>query len=153
MRRFISIDPGMSTGWAIWEQVEPWEPFHRVNVAQSPGGLPGFLAADVFNRRRSLDWVVCERFIPDGRASGLEQFEPLRIEGFIEGCFKGAIRWQRNAEMSGVSDRLLKQHGLWLTGKDVGQPDANDAISATKHGLAYLKARHRPSQEYYWRED
>lgn len=72
-------------------------------------------------------------------------------------------RWQRaacqllaggatKAERKKNSGLVLKQGGLWLTGKDVGQKDADDAISAQKHALWYLlhTVKHEPTIRRFW---
>lgn len=159
-KQFLSIDPGMSTGIVLWHSL--WGgPFIRHEYWQIAGGLEGFIAfiskdgVPAIVEDLDISFAVCEQFIPDGRASKLQEFEPLRIEGYIRGLFpcEWDIHWQRNSAMKGVTDRKLKQHDLWVTGTDVGMPDANDVISATKHGLAWLKANHAPSRDFYWKDD
>lgn len=43
--------------------------------------------------------------------------------------------------------RFLKESGFYVTGKQFGTPDADDARSAIAHGLAYLarELRHEPT--------
>jgi len=89
--------------------------------------------------------------------------EPVRIEGAMTALGFGPI-WQPPAMMyfcggetkaarKKASQDFLKANDLWLTGKDVGQPDANDAISSTLHALAYFRSiRHIPTLKKYWTE-
>lgn len=117
--------------------------------------------------------IISERFIPlsgGGFAQTSDSVEPLRIEGALIalGLMPADYtdkRWQRPAAMyfsggSNKAERLkasrafLKSHGLLPTGKDVGQKDADDAISATLHSLAYMrKISHAPTIGHYWPEE
>ena len=115
--------------------------------------------------------VICEKFVPlnnKGFGHTLKSVEPLRIEGALialgimpEYLPEHYDVWPRPASMyfmGGANKReklqrsraWLKEHGLLLTGKDVGQADADDAISATLHAFAYLlHQRHRPTMKHY----
>lgn len=116
---------------------------------------------------------VAEKFTPragQGFSHTLASTEPLRIEGALIALnlmpdyqkAEGNARWQQPAQQyfcggSGVTEKrkrakaFLKEHGLYLTGKDVGQKDAEDAISATLHALAYMRSmKHMPTLRYYF---
>jgi hypothetical protein len=58
-------------------------------------------------------------------------------------------------ESKKLSDELLKRLGLWLTGADVGRPDANDVMSATKHIIWFLTRtlKHKPTLEWVYGEE
>lgn len=116
---------------------------------------------------------ICEKFTPltgRGFALTLDSVEPLRAEGAL--IAKGFMpaefpheRWQRPAvmyshggstlaEKKKASRAWLKKHDLLPTGKTVGQPDANDAVSATLHAFAYMrKIGHLPTLKHYYEED
>ena len=118
-----------------------------------------------------VDVTICEKFTPlqnTGFSLTLKAVEPLRLEGGLVALgimpdylpehydvwprpsamyFKGG---STKAEKLKRSRAWLKEHGLLLTGKDVGQPDADDAISATLHAFAYLiRKRHLPTMKHY----
>lgn len=117
--------------------------------------------------------IVAEKFTPlqgKGFSLTLDAVEPLRCEGAL--IAKGLMpaefpheRWQRPDRMvlaggdtpvqrKKRSDDLLRANNLWCTGRDVGQPDASDAISATKHAVAYMKKiRHAPTLAAMFKEE
>lgn len=108
-----------------------------------------------------LSALVVEKFTPrsnSGFALTQASVEPLRGEGVLIGHGLGQhITWQQPASqyfMGGNdlkerkirSREFLKRNGIYLTGKNVGQPDADDAISAELHAIAYLRGiRHLPT--------
>lgn len=172
-QRIVSIDPGMSTGVAIGfiTETSPLKDVHRIQVT---GGLMGFVEIVnelVLNDRNTT--VVCEKFTPrpNGSRGGLtlKSVEPLRIEGFLVGRefiedYEASSRCWRQpasqyfsggdnlAEKKKHSREWLKDRGLYLTGKDVQSPDADDAISATLHLLGYLRdTKHMPTLKHYFK--
>ena len=108
-----------------------------------------------------LDRIVSEKFTPrkhESFALTLDSVEPLRGEGVLIGRgLAPLIAWaQPSAQyfMGGVdlkdkkrrSREFLKQNGLYVTGKHVGQKDADDAISAELHAIALMRRmRHMPT--------
>lgn len=95
--------------------------------------------------------------------------EPVRIEGAMQHAGMMPLErsekvWQDPALMyfAGGDDLpsrkkaaqlWLKDADHWLTGTDVGQPDANDANSATLHAFARMKAiQHIPTLNRYFRK-
>lgn len=111
---------------------------------------------------------ISEKFTPR-QALSLASAEPLRIEGSLvtQGIMPDYpdLRWRQPAKQyfAGGSDLAerkknayawLKRHekdGLYVTGKDVGCKDANDARSAILHSIAYLRdIKHRPTIDYYF---
>lgn len=95
--------------------------------------------------------------------------EPVRIEGAMQHAGMMPLDrsekvWQDPALMyfAGGDDLpsrkkaaqlWLKDADHWLTGTDVGQPDANDANSATLHAFARMKAiQHIPTLNRYFRK-
>ena len=88
--------------------------------------------------------VRCGNFVPD--------LEPLRIEGVVMDHFGSVTQWHTPADKSMVTDDFLKEHGLWLTGKDVDHEDARDANDAMIHLFVHaMRIRHIPTLETYWR--
>lgn len=124
-------------------------------------------------RFRDEPEFICEKFTPlqgKGFALTLDSVEPLRAEGALiaRGFMPAEFphpRWQRPAvmyshggsnlaEKKKASRAWLKSHGLLPTGKDVGQPDAHDAVSATLHAFAYMKSKkHLRTLKHYYKEE
>ena len=109
--------------------------------------------------------VCSEKFVPlggKGFAQTLASTEPLRREGALIAL--GVMpdypdpRWRRPnsmylyggknlAEKKKRSRQFLKDTGNYVTGKDVGCKDSNDAMSATLHGISYTAQvlKHEPT--------
>lgn len=118
----------------------------------------GLTAGGVEVSDRELE-VAAERFVllPNGFTLKSDALEPLRIEGSLItlGLMPSDYddpRWQRAGMqyfMAAPSDSLatkkikarawLKDHGYYVTGKDVGLKDADDVRSATLHAIARLR--------------
>lgn len=111
--------------------------------------------------------VISEKFTPlsgGGFNQTLDSVEPLRGEGALIAL--GLMpdypdpKWRRPdrqylygganlAEKKRRAHRFLKDSGFYVTGKDVGCKDANDARSAMLHGLSYLAqvVKHKPTYD------
>lgn len=122
-----------------------------------------------------IQTVVVEKFTPRARDDGggltLKSVEPLRIEGYLVGedylpdFVEGAAnpQWRQPGEQyfSGGTDlasrkkasqEWMKERGLWTTGKEVGQPDADDVNSAMRHALGYMRdIMHLPTLKEYFK--
>lgn len=172
MPRIYTIDPGMSTGITLGH-FDDSTPYTRDEFWQIEGGRDAFDAwmwGHVSLPQSGVKWV-CEKFTPRPmqRSFKTDELEPIRIEGTLETwaydpdpAWGFSIIWQRpdrmvlrkgdsTAESKRLSDNLLREKGLWLTGKSVGCKDANDVNAATKHALAYMRfINHQPSIEKYF---
>lgn len=110
------------------------------------------------------DELVCEKFRPMPRAYKANEWESLRVEGALAMWAMTPITWQyndqlliggmsqnrdrrrRTAENKRAADDVLREMGLWTTGKEIGMKDANDVNSAMKHLIAYLRNHdHQPT--------
>lgn len=160
----LSIDPGLSSGLALGERSET-EPYRLVKTWQFSGGVAGMLQWLDENHDLQWDDWVCERFTPISHANyslTLASVEPLAVEGAL--MARGVIdrndtkRMRRPQEMYIFGgDTLpekkkkayawLKANGMYVTGKTVGQPNADDARSAIMHGISYLVRveKHEPT--------
>ena len=118
--------------------------------------------------------VVSEKFTPlqgKGFAQTLDSTLPLVCEGVLIAYWIMPVydskekRWQRPntmymyggstlAEKKKRAREFLKKHGLYVTGKELGAPDNNDAVSAILHGIAYVvkTLEHRPTWDAYFEE-
>ncbi len=175
MNYVLSIDPGMRTG-IILGRYSDETPYERIDFWQIDGGLEGLIPwlrehHDPEYQRwyfyphevGHMDFtVVCEKFVPIrskvARTFKTEELEPIRIEGALRMELGDTIVWQRSsamvlaggetpAERKRNSDDVLRNAGLWLTGKkDLGMSDANDANAAQKHAIAYMRSlKHEPT--------
>jgi hypothetical protein len=168
------FDPGVSTGivYWVWSEKEHAEPR---GIWQIDGGTSGL---DIWIDRhwdliRTVNHIGSEKFIPRpirGGSHTLESTYPLVQEGLLIGRqvmpHYPAGNWQTAdkqypaggddaPERKARMDNLLKMRGLWLTGADVDEPDANDALSATRH-MIYLITRvirHDPTIEWFYGEE
>lgn len=165
----MAIDPGMMSGIFLGSFGQH-EPLVRLAFDQVPGGQGGLAQAltrrfceyDISNYG-PVDVLVVEKFStrPMNRQYRLEELEPIRIEGMLADR-RHDIVWQppammvlrqgqSQAERKRRSDDVLRQSGLWLTGKDVDYKDANDANAAAKHALSYMRSiRHTPTLKHYF---
>lgn len=167
----LTIDPGISTGICAFE----WDdetPFHGLKLWQFRGGaeaLHRWLGLHIITSLdrayldgEPLDALIVEKFTPrqnEGFNLTRDSAEPLRGEGVLIGHGLGPFvtSWAEPVAqyfMGGevLKDRkkrsreFLKANEMHLTGKTVGQPDADDAISATLHSIAWLRRqRHMPT--------
>lgn len=110
---------------------------------------------------------LVEKFTARGGANAFsyrtEALEALRVEGAILalGIDPTWVSPQHMYFMSGESKnpmtnahRWLKEHGLNVTGKDVGCKDANDARSAILHSVSWLRRqKHLPTLRHYFADN
>lgn len=168
----LSVDPGMSTGVCLFSWGHD-QPFSRDLVWQFDGGAGGLhkfldekdlrVEGDQLPRFGDikLDAIIVEKFTPRGGPGfSLTQAaaEPLRGEGVLIGHqLEPFISWAEPSAQyfmggTNLADRkkrareFLKKHDLHLTGRLVQQKDADDAISATLHAVAFMrKIKHKPT--------
>ena len=174
MNYLVSIDPGMSTGVAIFS-FGGTSPLRFEDAEQLPEGVDGFhrwYLSRVMDTplEYSATWIS-EKFLPRGQSLTAKSVEPLIIEGFMIGVAlmlpyqTGSKLWRTpnaqyfaggktKAEKKKRSHAWLKEHegdGLYVTGSMLGTPDADDARSAILHAFGYMKAiKHKPTLEKYF---
>jgi hypothetical protein len=162
----------MATGVFVGEY-DDTTPLFRTGFIQIPGGIEGFSRwlfdnmlgySEERGEYALWDRMVCEKFNPHpmARSWKLDELEPIRIEGFL---YQWNPKWQKpgamalkdgpnwtQAQRKRASDDLLRRNGWWLTAKDTGLKDANDANAAAKHALAYMRSiGHMPTIETHLR--
>ena len=159
--RGLAIDPGMSNGICefVWADDAPFMVLRRF---QFPGGASALRhAVRALTQEHTYDVLVVEKFTPrqnEGFNLTRDAAEPLRGEGVLIGLgLEGLIQWAEPSQqyfMGGDtlkekkqrSRSFLKRHGLYATGKAFSQKDADDAISAQLHAIAWLRRqRHAPT--------
>lgn len=149
--QFIAIDPGMSTGVTHW-QYNPHsdQPAQLLDATQFTGGLDAFRTWWARSQWAAA-FLVVEQFKPDGRATHIDEFEPIRIEGAIGTLWGNSeIIWQTNQALTHTRNQQIINAGYWVDAKQLGQPDNNDAISSIKHALYWLKQNHLPTHLHVW---
>jgi len=150
MTFLLTFDPGKSTGIALGEYSDS-DPYKLVKVWQTQNGLHGVLEwlgehYGMYDERAVSESFILRKtpFMPD--------VEPLRIEGALMVMYPEIV-WQQPSDKHHVPDSILKEHGLWQTGKPLGHVDGRDANDAIIHALAFLKKnRHVPTLKKYWRD-
>lgn len=145
--RILTIDPGMSTG-VVYAEADDRE-LMILERLQVEGGLEGFVE---YMRDASFayDYTVCERFRIMSKVYRQREVEPLRIEGAMYYLTDTEVHWQYNEAMliggrhgsaaknKRAADRVLKELGIWTTGSQIGDKDADDVNSAMKHLIHFL---------------
>ena len=150
----LSIDPGLATGISLW-RVPSNEPLERVDYWLVKDGLRGFMSWVYDHFLDGFSFVVLEEFIQDGRTPRVDT-NALEIQGYLKGTSQflwpenQKLYLHRNSRKTTVGDKLLKQHGFWLTGRDVAWTDGRDVNDSQLHALAWAKDNHAPSREYFW---
>jgi len=165
------FDPGVSTGivYGVWTESEHYENREIWQIPNGTRGLDTWIDAH-WGLIRSVNHIGSEKFIPrpmDGASHTLESTYPLVQEGVLigrqvmphypEGNWQPAVNQypvggETAEDRKKRMDYLLKRAGLWLTGADVGEPDANDALSATRQ-MIYLVTRtlrHKPTIGWFY---
>lgn len=166
----MAVDPGRATGVAIGRYSVSM-PVEVIYTGIIPGGTLGFCewlhdtqdgkyvvendcSYNFPDHWGDLEWhldYVCETFKPRG-GNFAPDSEPLRIEGVMMDHFGNNVIWHTPADKSLIGDDFLKEHQLWVTGKEVGHTDGRDANDAIIHLFVHMmRQRHLPTLEAYWR--
>lgn len=155
----LSIDPGKVTGFALgsYTDEQPWE---LEDVWVSHDGVVGFGAWYWNNWHDTVPaaHVIMETFVLRDNPF-LASLDGVEIIGFAKGMDM-VTRWQSRTAKSfsrtdkKAADKLLKAHGLWKTGKQVGHTDGRDVNDAIIHALAFMKhIGHVPTMQKYFPEE
>lgn len=131
MRSLLALDPGVTTGVAVWFQ--GWEP-HRFDLQELPTDRVWYFLAGMGQVLRPFT-IVCENFLYRADQAHAE-LEGVKVIGIVEEwCRQNNVplELQRpdQAKFFYTKDRLQKA-GLWEKGK----PHAMDAL---RHLLYYRK--------------
>lgn len=130
-------------------------------------GRDGLSVQQYLRSNNAEPFIIAEKFTArntQGFSYTTDSLEPLRGEGALIAL--GLMpdypdpKWRRPdrqylygganlAEKKRRAHRFLKDSGFYVTGKDVGCKDANDARSAMLHGLSYLAqvVKHKPTYD------
>lgn len=161
----LSIDPGVATGFALGHYDDS-SAYQLQWVTTLHDGLDGFLewwqehtdyyegwgnVFDHFGVYPSKMSVVIEGFRPRGGNNFTADLSGVEIIGYLKGVMGSYLTIQMPTDKALVPDAVLKEHGLWQTGKMVNHKDGRDANDAIIHGLAYLHKRdHDPTLRRYF---
>lgn len=131
--KYMAIDPGEMTGLCLFITSDPAKWF-RIQQRWNHKQLYELL------RRNEPDFIICESFTYQIRDKVV--LYPVELIGVVKLYIQTVGTpnyWQHASQVKKLwTNEKLKKLGLHLTGKDVGQPDANDANDATRHMLHYL---------------
>jgi len=155
MTLIISFDPGLITGVATGEFSDDL-PLKITGTQAS--GYEDILNAAALTVREDLSnpftYQICESF----EARTDNKFSPdltgVRVEGVLDLMYPSLIRRSRTKKEQ-VPDEVLKEHGLWVTGKDVSWEDGRDVNDAIIHMLGFVAfdLKHKPTLTKYFKPD
>lgn len=170
MKTLISVDPGVSNGISAFSFSDT-KPAELVWFAQFRGGakalreevsqLRGYFPSETwiyedFTARNtngfSYTTATLEPLVGIGVLMGLgiiDRDDPLQRCAPPLQYFAGG---KTLPEKKKAQHRWLKEKGMWVTGKDVGQPDADDVRSSMAHAIAWLRRqKHVPTLERFFK--
>lgn len=139
----VGVDPGPSCGLSI-VRGDGFRP--HIQQGSPSAVLDDFSIRFPFLCAPGVDVLVgCERFVvTEQTARNSAQPVPLQVIGIVEQLARlhgWTFRLQAPSDVKRfVDNEMLRATGLWATGRDVEQRDANDANDATRHALAVLAA-------------
>jgi hypothetical protein len=145
LAKFLSLDPGGTTGYAIFEYEEDSVAV-VLEAGHVPGGLKGFIKWYGNQVNTRWDKVVCESFT---LRTGVKfpDLSPVYIIGALEAfeeAWDSEVVYQPPTSKPLCNDDVLKKLGIYLPGKG----HANDAL---RHGIIYLRnKRHLPTIRRAW---
>lgn len=168
MAYLISIDPGITSGIAVFHYTKT-QPAKLVHVDQFRGGVEELITRVTELKKQYKNAIyICEDFQArpqNGFSYTTASLEPLACIGALT-ALHIIDRKNRNQMVTpamqyfsggkGKQERKKRQHawlketGLYVTGKQFGTPDADDARSAIAHGVAWLRKHHKPTAKRYF---
>lgn len=135
MTFLLSVDPGGSTGWALF-YFDAGQRLTHIEHGTIPGGLDGFIGwwrHDPISRQLTpgQDIVVAEGFRLDGRTVSPD-LTPVAILGALRVLWPNYVT-QMNTQKAQAPDDLLKRADLWWPGKGHDRDAARHAIAYTRN--------------------
>lgn len=143
----------------------------KVKLSQTSLGVFGHISESYYFNGDTPKTVLVEKFTARGSANAgfsyrTDALEPLRVEGAILalGVMPTWVSPQQQYFLGGGSkaeklknrNAWFKEHkdlGYYITGKDVGCKDADDARSALAHCISYLRReKHLPTLSLFRKE-
>ena len=147
MTHVASYDPGLITGFAYGSFTET-EPLELLTTGTLTYDY--ILHGSPFSGIHPEVTVVEEFILRDNEFKA--DLTGVRVEGILEIVFRNIV-WRPPSKKAQVPDQVLKDHGLWQTGKTVDWEDGRDANDAIIHLLGYVAfdLRHKPTLRKYFR--
>lgn len=153
MTMTLAIDPGKISGlvWGWFDEATPW---HQVHVEAWD-----FEEFSTMIWNAEVNWgdhLIVERFVPQsGGDFTLKENDLAGVEtiGMIRHANTASeVYWRTRADKSQVNDQVLKDNGLWVTGKKVRWTDGRDVNDATIHSLGHVAftLEHAPTLTKYF---
>lgn len=143
--RILSLDPGGTTGIAIFDYTEDTEPVMVMN-AQVGGSLEGFILWYIENKPTyKWDMIVCEDFTLRLNVK-FPDLSPVYIIGALTALEWGTMQivYQQPSMKSLCDDTRLKKMGLYT-------PAFGHANDAVRHAIIYLRnKKHMPTLKLGW---
>lgn len=143
---YIGIDPGESVGLAAFRGAE------LLKVMQASPDVVIAELASILSRREHLDnftYIGCERFVSLPR-KGYHTNQPAtqtvigRVSQLVGAYANLELLLQSPADARHLmSDQKMRELGVWITPKRVGQRDANDANMAVRHAMLVMMTHNR----------
>ena len=153
----LSFDPGKSSGIALGHYTET-QPYHLLRAWQFSGGAMGLIDWIKHKHVSGPMTIISEKFTP--RPNGKFGLTLASVESLVgEGVLlafdlmppytPSESRWQQpqmqyfvggkdKTEKRKRLKKFLKDTDNYVFGKELGQPDNEDAVSAIAHGIAYV---------------
>jgi hypothetical protein len=145
----VAYDPGLVTGVAegVFSETEPLRILGGAALSYDEiiEGFGHMLAVN-------FDHKISEKFVARTDNQFVPDLTPARVEGILDLAYERDIVWRSRTKKEQVPDRILKEHGLWVTGKDVDWTDGRDVNDAIIHMIGYVAfdLRHVPTiREYF----
>ena len=153
MTRVLAVDAGQSTGLAVVDFPDGHPPEVRHMVQFVVGVAASVTLIGTISSEERPDVLIAEQFDLRPHNTFVADLTPVEINGALKYVFGDSIVWQTPAQAKGlVKDQVLKNLGMWPTGKTVGQEDANDARDALRHAIHYgaTVLKHQPTLQLGW---
>lgn len=99
------------------------------------------------------DIIVSEIFTARTDNEFVPDLTSVRVEGILDLAYgPNRVVWRPRTKKEQVPDKVLKDHGLWKTGKDVSWEDGRDVNDAIIHMLGHVAfdLRHKPTLRKYF---
>lgn len=149
----VVYDPGLITGVAegVFSDTEPLHILGGAALTYEEvlAGFPDIASVP-------FDYAVSERFVARTDNNFVPDLTPVRVEGILDLAYNQQVIYRPRTKKSQVPDSILREHGIWVTGKDVGWTDGRDVNDAIIHMLGFVAfdLRHVPTlREYFGSDD
>lgn len=145
----LAYDPGVSTGWVVGCVVD--DDLSIVGYGQFVSKSHVDTATQLMMLADDYDAqvIVAEKFDLRPHNQFAADLTPVKVNatmdyllslentpGYTGGAYKVFYQTPAQAKRL-ITDSALKRLDFWPTGKDVGQPDANDVRDAARHLFRY----------------